>query len=59
MADAKKIRQVDYYTNEEIEVYDSVSKAAYDNFIDVNYLLRVMRKSGGIVERQKLKFEYV
>lgn len=54
----RKIRQLDIDTNEEIEVYKSITEAAYDNFIDFNQLQKALKRSNGEIKNRGLKFEY-
>lgn len=56
---SKKVRQLDYYTGEEIEVYPSIKDAAYDNYVDPVTLSRYLRDKKGLVDYKKLRFEYV
>ena len=55
---SRKIRQLDIDTNEEIEVYKSITEAAYDNFIDFNQLYKALKHSNGEIKSKELKFEY-
>ena len=55
---SRKIRQLDIDTNEEIEVYKSITEAAYDNFIDFNQLYKALKHSSGEIKSKELKFEY-
>lgn len=58
MARHKKIRQVDYYTGEEIEVYNSITEAAWDNWLCYETLSDALRKCNGMINSKKLRFEY-
>ena len=55
----RKVRQTDIETGEEIEVYNTLKDAAYDNFTTTTEVRRALQNSNGIMERRQLKFEYV
>lgn len=55
----KRVRQVDFITGEEIEIYKSVEEAAEDNFIAPEKLREVLRLRDGCMKLKELKFEYV
>ena len=57
--DKRKVRQLDYYTGEEIEIYETAEEAAEDNFISPTTLREVLRLRDGCMKLKKLKFEYV
>lgn len=56
---AKKVRQRDYYTNEVIAVYKSMTEAAFDNFTSTSTIKNAIDKHKGYMHIRKLKFEYV
>lgn len=58
MARHKKVRQLDYDTGEEIEVYNSITEAAWDNYVGYETLAEALRKKCGILSEKKLRFEY-
>lgn len=55
----KKVRQLDFETGEEINVYSSISEAARDNWIECCYLSHVLNYKNGIFRNRRLRFEYV
>lgn len=55
----KKIRQLDYETGEEVEVYNSITEAAEDNWMRIDVLSEALRKKNGVLKEKKLRFEYV
>lgn len=54
-----KVKQLDYYTGEEIEIYNNLEEAALDNFVSVRYLRDAMDKRNGYMRVKKLRFEYI
>ena len=56
---SRKIRQLDIDTNEEIEVYDSITEAANDNFMSFSQLYKALKDTNGELKNRGLKFEYV
>lgn len=59
MASKKRIAQLDYYTNEVIEIYESMSAAAWDNYTDCTTIKRVIENSNGEMRQRKIKFAEV
>lgn len=55
----RKVVQLDYITNEVIEVYNSVNQASIDNFISPCSIRIALAKNNGILHRKKLKFKYL
>lgn len=55
----KKVRQIDYVTGQELEIYDSITDAANDNFITFDLLSHALRLRNGVMRYKKLRFEYV
>lgn len=55
----KRVRQIDIETNEEIEIYDSVTEAAEDNWMTYTTLSDALRNKNGILKIRKLKFEWI
>lgn len=55
---AKKVVQLDYYTDEVIEVYSSIGEAAEDNWMDRDDLSKILRIQNGLSHVRKLKFAY-
>lgn len=55
----KKVRQLDYETGEVIEVYETITEAARDNWMEYNVLSEVLRTQNGIMRKRCLRFEYV
>lgn len=53
-----KIRQLDYYTKELIEVYRTAEDAAADNYITYQTLMKAIKCNNGIVKSRKLRFEF-
>lgn len=53
-----KIRQLDYYTKELIEVYRTAEEAAADNYITYQTLMKAIKCNNGIVKSRKLRFEF-
>ena len=51
--------QLDYDTGEEIEVYESLNKAAHDNYIDPASLYYALNKAGGYLHTLQLRFKYL
>ena len=59
MANYKKVVQLDYETGEFIDEYDSVSDAAYDNYIDNEDSIRkAIYHRKGFMSKHKLRFKY-
>lgn len=56
---AKKVRQLDYYTGEVIETYNSIREAARDNFCDITSVQKALWSRNGVMPLKELKFEYV
>ena len=52
----KKVAQIDYYTSELIEVYDSIRDEAIDNFMSPNTVYICLRNRNGKYERRKIAF---
>ena len=59
MSRKRKVRQLDIDTNEEIEIYESVTEAANDNFMSYSHLYAALRDLNGEIRNRELKFEYV
>lgn len=55
----KRVRQIDIETNEEIEIYGSISEAAEDNWMTYTTLSDALRNKNGILKIRKLKFELI
>lgn len=55
----RKVMQLDYYTGEKVEVYNSLKEAAEDNFILPGTLCDALREQGGIMKIKKLMFKYM
>ena len=55
----RKVRQLDYDTGEEIEVYNSAEAAAHDNFVDPKRIREALRMQNGCIHSKQLRFEYV
>lgn len=55
----KQIRQLDIETSEEIEIYNSITEAAEDNWTSFDVLSEALRKKNGVLREKKLRFEYV
>lgn len=56
---AKRVRQVDFYTGEFIDEYESISEAARDNFLKVDSLQKALKKNNGRMAYKELKFEII
>ena len=54
--DAVRIKQLDVETDEVIEIYSSISQAAWDNFTTPKTIRNALR-NGGYVKTRPLKFE--
>ena len=54
----KRVRQLDYYTDELIDEYPSLEDAAADNFISVKTIRYALVRNEGKVNRILAKFEY-
>lgn len=59
MASKKRIAQLDYYTGELIEIYESVSAAAWDNYTDCSTIKKAIRTKNGKMKLRQLWFEEV
>ena len=55
----KRIKQVDYYTREEIEVYESMAIAAFDNYITERAISFAINHNDGKIDNKELRFEVV
>ena len=54
----RKVVQIDYYTGEVIEVYDSVEAAAYDNWLQYASILKALNHRGGRLSKRKIAFKF-
>ena len=54
----KKVRQLDYFTDELIEEYPSLESAAEDNFITRKAIQYALARNEGRVNKILAKFEY-
>lgn len=55
----RKVEQLDYYTGESIEVYNSANAAALDNFLDAHSLRVALKNDKGMIHKKQLRFRYV
>lgn len=55
----KRVRQVDIDTGEELCVYESISHAARDNWLEFSSLSRALKRNNGVYRRRRLKFEFI
>lgn len=55
----RKVRQIDYYTNELIDEYKNIEDAAKDNFVTYDAVRHALNKNNGVMKIAKLKFEYI
>lgn len=55
----RRVTQLDYDNEDEvIEVYDSIQKAADDNWLTVECLRTTLAQRGGVFTKRKLRFKY-
>lgn len=59
MASKKRIAQLDYDTGELIEIYESVTAAAWDNYTDCSTIKKAIRIKNGKMKQRKLRFAEV
>lgn len=55
----RKVEQIDYFTGEHIEVYNSANAAALDNFLDAHSLRVALKNNKGMIHKKQLRFRYV
>lgn len=56
---AKKIRQLDYYTREEIAIYNSIAAAAKDNYCNKTSVQKALWYRDGVMPMKELRFEVI
>ena len=59
MSAKKKIRQLDYFTGEEIRVFNSMRETAEANYMEIQSLQYAFKHNDGVMPRLELKFEFV
>ena len=58
MPERKKVIQLDYYTGDIIETYESISSAADDNFVTRDFLSKCLNHGDGKLNNKKLWFRF-
>lgn len=54
-----RIALLDYYTNELIDVYDTIEDAAHDNHVSVSGIRHAFKRHNGLMKNKKMKFEFI
>ncbi len=58
MSTSKKVKQLDYFTGELVEEYNSISDAAYDNWLNERTVYKALNKRNGFIHSLSLRFEF-
>lgn len=54
----KKVVQIDYYTGEYIDEYNSIKEAAEDNYISTASISKTLNRGDGKLNKLKLAFKF-